>query len=362
MLKDGNPRYNCLALLDACYARHTRDRSVAEKASEWFFLWKDLQDKSRGQPDRAHLLQLALASELPVELRPTTWKAAIELSRTGIDHRTQADVIIITIIETEFNSALAAFGIQQSSAETIWIFGHPFVQTTVETQAGPLSVWICLVGAPRNLPCTHFCRDLFEKYYVRLGCILVGIAAGHPDKLKLGDVVGARSIWDIEGGSVTSKGERPRPKPYSMKPTLEESFLGFNPVRWSWLAPRDEAIGLLQLSGEKLPPQWDERETKYQQGVIVAGEKLRRDDPLPRLRRRYNDEIVALEMEGSGFAAACLRKEIPWFVFRGISDHGTKRKRDEWQSLAALHAALAARSFIEHRLFGTAAAERDIPI
>src|SRR5215211_2849800 len=47
------------------------------------------------------------------------------------------------------------------------------------------------------------------------------------------------------------------------------------------------------------------------------------------------------------FAATCARKNIRWAVFRGVADHGTMAKRNKLQSVAAFHAALAARSFLK---------------
>jgi nucleoside phosphorylase len=361
MLKDADARFDCFAILDALYSRDKSNSGPEVRANQWLLLWRDLQSRSAMQSDRAELLQLGLASELPIDFRPVSWKDKNALSAFRADPRIKADVIIISVIEAEFNAVLAAFGLRQTEAEIIWIFGHPFVQTTLSSPGGPLSVWITLIGMPRNVPCTHFCRDVFERFSVRLGCILVGIAAGHREKFQLGDVVGGQSVWDIEGERVETKEGKPRLVPYPMKPTMEEALRGFSPRRWKWLADRASTVALLEVDGEKMPENWEEKVPAYRPGVIVAGEKLRRDDPLPRLARRFGDEIVALEMEGSGFAAACIRKDIPWFVFRGISDFGTKRKRDEWHTMAAAHAALAAKSFIQYRLYGTAEAASDIP-
>ena len=95
-----------------------------------------------------------------------------------------------------------------------------------------------------------------------------------------------------------------------------------------------------------MPRNWVDHNPEFKVGIIVAGEKLRRDDPLPKLSNRYGDGILALDMEGSGFASACDNKDVLWLVFRGITDHGNMKKRDEWHGVAALHAALAARAYI----------------
>ncbi|HEX8535467.1 MAG TPA: hypothetical protein VF662_14990 [Allosphingosinicella sp.] len=269
----------------------------------------------------------------------------------------------MTVIEVEFNSALAAFGVNQREATIKWIFGHPFVRIeTLTRDAGELIVWVCMIGVARNLPCTNFCRDVFEQFDVRYGCILVGIAAGHPDKLRRGDVVGARLIYDIEGERVEEEGGSPRLVPYPMQPPWDETFRGFNPHRWDWLAARTSALEVLSKSGSPAPAVARARHPKYRDGIVLAGEKLRRDNPLPQLSTRFGDEIVALEMEGSGFAAACRRKQIPWFVFRGVSDHGTRRKGDTWQPVAALNAAIAARSFIENWLYRPDDGGKEIPL
>jgi nucleoside phosphorylase len=261
--------------------------------------------------------------------------------------RPQADIFIVCIIEKEFNATLAAFGLNQRETKLEFITGHRIAQVQLDTRyCGRVNIWIGLVGEARNVVCTHFCRDVFERFAVRQCCILIGIAAGYEEATEIGDVVGGRQIWDIEGARVEPSGEKPRLRPYPLRAPWSETFLSFDPERWNWLGERERALEVLEASGEKVREDWRTIVPTYKPGIIVAGEKLRRDAPLSGLRERFGDEILAIEMEGAGFASACERMEKRWLVFRGVSDYGTMKKRDEWQSLAALHAALAARSFI----------------
>jgi nucleoside phosphorylase len=155
-------------------------------------------------------------------------------------------------------------------------------------------------------------------------------------------------VIDIEGGRAEPSETKPRPSSYRVVPALRPLLRGFNYERWNWLADRDRGLELLKETRSRLPKTFGI--PKCHQGVIVSGEKLRRDGVLPELAAQQSDEIIAVEMEGAGFAATCDDKGIGWLVFRGISDFADMKKRDTWQPLAALHAALAAKCFIEHGL------------
>jgi nucleoside phosphorylase len=348
--RDGDAQFDCLAILDALYKPYQPLTTNAERASRWGLLWQDLQVRSRALEGaiRRKVLDAALASQLPVDLRPADWRSRITTTTSTTGGKRLADVLIFCVLEEEFNATLAAFGINQREVwETDTIFGHRFYQISLQNQfCGGLSVWIGLIGEARNVVCANFCRDAFEVFDVRHCCILVGIAAGFEEKVGYADVAAAHIVWDDEGGRVEPGRIRPRPEPYRLRPPWRELFRGFNPARTRWLDGRGNAIDLLRATGAVLPSDAEDRQIKYVPGVIIAGEKLRRDEPFAKLTARYGDEVVALEMEGSGFAATCERMNHRWLVFRGISDYGDMRKRDEWQALAALHAALAAKNFI----------------
>jgi nucleoside phosphorylase len=125
---------------------------------------------------------------------------------------------------------------------------------------------------------------------------------------------------------------------------------GFSPERMDWMHDRKAAIKLLIRTKAQFPNAGLNELPKYKLGTILAGEKLRRDGALPAIAARFGEKIMAIEMEGSGFAAACESKSISWLVFRGISDYGDPDKADDWHALASLHAALAVKTFLTTEL------------
>jgi nucleoside phosphorylase len=94
----------------------------------------------------------------------------------------------------------------------------------------------------------------------------------------------------------------------------------------------------------KLSAEW---KSTYHSGVILAGEKLIADGSLDEKRKEFHDRIRAAEMEGAGFARLCKEHDIPFLIFRGVSDYGTPEKDNLWQATSALAAATAVRVFLE---------------
>ncbi|MGE0751468.1 MAG: hypothetical protein AB7K64_12890 [Variibacter sp.] len=354
-LADGDVEFDCLAILDELNQRPPEGGSVGELAGRWNLLWNDLKHKARGLSleSRRRILSAALISQLPSDLRPSSGFGVLHGEPNIADPRREADVVILCVLEEEFNAVLVAFGInQRKKLETESIFGHRFynLKTVRNRYFGRLNIWVGLIGEARNVVCANFCRDVFEAFRIKHCCLLVGIAAGNRKKLKLGHVIAAQGVFDDAGGRAEPKKLIPRPRPYHLPPAWSEMLKGFNPQRKGWLKGRNQALQRLKETGSRVPASAEKLVPIFTTGIIVAGEQLRRDNPLPQLVERYGDQIMAIEMEGSGFAATCDRKDIRWLIFRGVSDYGDMKKRDTWQPMAALHAGLAARSFVEHEL------------
>lgn len=349
-LRDGDKDFDSLAILDALYAPPRALSSPEERADKWNLLWNDLIDKTKTLDEglRKKILAAGLATRMPREFSPGGWRPMLDEAANLGATKLQADVMIFCVIEEEFNATLAAFGINQSRKNyTVTVTGHKFYRLLIQSRnCKELTVWIGLIGEARNVVCANFCRDIFEKFEVKRCCILVGIAGGNKEKVKLGDVVAAEEVIDIEGGRVETRVTKPRHKSFTLSTTIQPLIQGFAPHRWGWLDDREKGLQLLSNTGVKILPTNVKKAPKYKLGIILAGEKLRRDGKLPSMAKRYGDKIMAVEMEGSGFAAACRQKSVDWLIFRGISDYGDPKKSDTWQPIAAFHAALAAKSFI----------------
>ena len=290
---------------------------------------------------RPYVLQV-LQGQVPATAR----HVLDELAPSKSANREKVEVGVVTVIHEELDATKIAFGILRDH-EDRRVHGYRFWRTKIPTSRGKdLRVVVTMVCESRNLPCALACERLFSAYDVDT-CVLVGIAAGIPDKVGLGDVITAKSIIDYEGARLEPGAKKIRPQQYQLDPVISRDLMFFRP-RDEWHTHFFNALRQLSKSYEipNLEPEW---RPKYHNGVILAGEKLIADDSLKDLRLQFHQEMLALEMEGSGFARACREAGIPWLVFRGISDFGDPMKPTlgVWKVTAALSAATALVSFLK---------------
>lgn len=257
----------------------------------------------------------------------------------------KADILIVSIIQEELESALTAFDIEYGSNEHRYAGGLRFWETKIFNKSldRDLSVVITMIGEARNVECAATCSKIFNIYDVETA-FLSGIAAGLESKVKLGDVVVAEEVIDYEGGRVEPDGIKKRPKSYSPSPEIKRDLSHYNPEKRGWrdLLKRCLNKADVQINSSEWQPE-------YHSGVILSGEKLIGDGSIGDKREQLHEKTRALDMESSGFARICEETGIPWFVFRGISDYGDpeKGKTAQWRLPSALAASTAIRAFIE---------------
>lgn len=265
-----------------------------------------------------------------------------------------ADIFIVTVIEEEFEAVLRTFDIDPNSEPTYSLRGGKFFMASlIRPSRSDLVVYITMIGEARNVPCVNACRDIFERFSVG-ACILVGIAGGNIEKVKLGDVVAALQVFDIEGGKSVQRfkflqGFLARPQTYDPPTEIKRFIQNLDPAKHEWTRRFKECLG--QYKGRSLSKPigqaaWDVVPS-FHRADIVVGEKVLADGSLPRTARRLSDKVFAVEMEGSGFASACKHCSVPWLVIRGISDFGNPQKEDGWQVVAAIAAATITRLLLE---------------
>ncbi len=269
----------------------------------------------------------------------------------GTPAKKEIDVLILTIVLQELTAAKIALNIPLDQEPDEQVEGLRCWGTEISrsNEDRPLRVLLSMVGIPRTTPCALACETLFYKYKIEEASVLVGIAAGVEEKVKCGDVVAAKSIIDYEGGRIEETGKRNRPDPYPLKYKIRMDLANYEPTRLRWHEQFQTAFEKLQ-SIEEVPGLEDDWKPDYHWGVILSGEKVIADGSLQIKREEYTDEMRALEMEGSGFAAAWHKHDIPWLIFRGISDYGEQSKKGTkvWQTTAALAAATATVNFFSN--------------
>ena len=259
-----------------------------------------------------------------------------------------ADVVVVTVKQPELLSAKVAFDIDLEKEEDEYANGLRFWESVLSTREGRmLNVALTMIGEAGTGPCAAACDRLFTTYNVNL-CVLIGIAAGLKGKVALGDVVAAEIILDYEHARLEPDGPKKRPRQFSPTVALGRDVEYFDPKIHGWHKEFFRCLETLKGNPNiQLPNLGNDWKPKYVSGVVLSGDKLIADGKMDEKRKEYHDRIVAAEMEAAGFARLCEEHEVPWSVFRGISDYGTPSKNDLWQVVSGLSVATAARLFLE---------------
>lgn len=259
-----------------------------------------------------------------------------QASEVNVD-RFRLDFLILCVKDTEFKACLNVFGVPLGTAPTV--LGDSELWTTY--QHG-LSVGIALVGTDGNVEAAIEVGKISVLVDFS-AAILVGMAAGVPGEVDLGDVVVATSVLSYEFQRLTKEGPKFRPKSYSYGQRILQKVAALPQVDPGW--SERVCSELLQSSAYLPTPEsepvklGDNWRAKVVPGVVLAGSRLIEDDSLPEMRDTFNDRVVAAEMEGAGFALACDGARVPWLVVRGIADFGEDNRRKSWQYPASFAAA-----------------------
>jgi nucleoside phosphorylase len=333
-------------------------------------LFQDLAWKAQfvDRPHRAQFVDLAL-SKLVHRTLQSLGCADLVQGVSPAPPRKEFDVGLITIVPVELKAVLVAFGGRPEEsekedlsrgAERYW-----FRSLRRKGKRSLLAV-ITVVGQSRNVPCAIATERLVQTFSAKT-LILVGIAAGLKTKVRIGDVVAAERVIDYEhvrqelttlyvakkrsDGRIWIQRNKTRVtkrRPLHIMPASkignDLSVFTPNPRNFVKFYRRElrkfDVQGAASLGSDCAP--------KYYKGTIASGEKLIADGSLVDLRLHFDERLRAADQDSSGFAQACQLSEpqIPWAVFRGVSDYGTPAKKDGYQQAAAVAAACAAVLFL----------------
>jgi len=309
--------------------------------------------------DKAIVMAESSYSLLPKNIKAAFTEDSIGMSELGTlmaSKKQRKDVGIITVVRPELRAVLSSLGRNTADLDLADKRSDGFLYwfADVDRYHGPpLSVVVTLVGEPRNVPCAIAVEHVLGDYDVDL-LMLVGIAAGPREKVKLGDAVAAERVYDYEhvrlelfrlfGIPLVIPVRRPRPDYRNVDKEVQVAL-----ERYDGSQMQTFFRGLLSQSGTAdLPNGMDSTSflPDFHRGTIAAGEKLIADGTLSRMFRKIDQEIRAGDQEDNGFALAAEHKKIKWCIFRGIADYGDPTKAKNWQFVAALSAASAAITFL----------------
>jgi nucleoside phosphorylase len=121
------------------------------------------------------------------------------------------DVGVVTVLKEELSAARAVFGVRGPARR---VQGQPFYRTEIpgDPQAkSKLSIAISRAAKPLNVHAGRPVMRLIDLYAPRI-IVLLGIAAGLPDRLRRGDVVVPRKVFYYEPQRLTESGSQHRPE------------------------------------------------------------------------------------------------------------------------------------------------------
>ena len=204
-----------------------------------------------------------------------------------------------------------------------------------------------MIGKARNIPCALAIQNLFENYSVDL-VVLVGIAAGPPSKVSLGDAVPVDRVLNYEhvrseliGDKIVEKW---RPELPQIDQNIQNDLAFIDEGRFQ--AKFENCLH--RIPDKWLPPGKNRNEIlpKIKRGTAAAGERLFADGRLEEMVTNRDERIRAGDQEDCGFAESCDFYCKKWIIFRGIADHGDPTKQDGWHPVASLSASCAALDFL----------------
>ncbi|KAK6336859.1 hypothetical protein TWF718_009648 [Orbilia javanica] len=179
--------------------------------------------------------------------------------------------------------------------------------------------------------------------------LMVGIGAGIPTKVKLGDVVISTewTQWDLGKSNKNGSFEHIDKRYYPSTELLSAmSRLRTNHELHGTRIP--QYLGDLNAKYPRLASQYPSvgkpEDVKVHYGLIASGNQVVKDARVrDAINKRLSNRVCCIEMEaaglmGSGFSAV---------IIRGVCDYADSNKNDDWQGYAAAVSAACAKEFLQ---------------
>lgn len=270
----------------------------------------------------------------------------------------QIDIGIITVISTEIQAIKQVLNLSGDSEKSeygniVYLKGSFFSDIAGRNVTVVVSFLNEEAGNTEAAITTkHFLND----WYPRIMC-LVGIAAGIKGTVKIGDVVIPSKIHDRSIKTFKEGKFKPRNKSISrhdiINSTLKISPLTNDMFRKAYFDEMHLQIykALSIAKSMNIPLKDFDENFSILDGSLLSDNTLIRDNKyFYNILNILDDKCRGGDMESSGFVRACSvqRSELPWMIFRGISDFGDSIKSDDFQLIAAKCAVIAFRETFRH--------------
>jgi nucleoside phosphorylase len=284
-------------------------------------------------------------------------------SKAQVKDEKQFDVAIISVIPKELEALKTTFGFGGDepfiNVNGIKIWKSKLIQDI--NSGRELNILHTMIGSAGNVSSSLVTHIILQNFKIKLA-ILCGIAAGNKAKTKVYSAVLGDKIVYYENQKLILNADpklRIDPIPIDVHRGRDIPHLASDSENWKTKFLNALTRANISISVEEtkdkswITSNWQE-ELKIGEGVIVSGEKLFADgSTLEKLAEEntIGKYIIAGEMEGYGFARACIEdSHKEWLVVRGISDYGGPEKSDDVNDNYQIIAAMAASTLVEHYL------------
>ncbi|HWO20125.1 MAG TPA: 5'-methylthioadenosine/S-adenosylhomocysteine nucleosidase [Kofleriaceae bacterium] len=270
--------------------------------------------------------------------------------------------MILTVIPAEMEAARRVLQLDEGSREED-PDGTVYFRGTVRSELVRRDYAIALtcIGTAGNPSAAVVAAGAISRHHPR-AVLLMGIAAGIRDKVRIGEVVLSDRVVAYEPEALArwadGTKEEHRPEVDRAPHTMIQDVMSYrtDPTRLR---------AAFERAGGMIPAAATGREEEFRAhvasaitarlGTIASGEKLLRDPSKLLAVRELHGQTEAGEMEAAGLVEACQLGPVPWMVIRGISDFGDELKDDRFHSFASCAAAAVLHDFIAYGLdLGTA--------
>jgi nucleoside phosphorylase len=274
------------------------------------------------------------------------------------------EIVILTVIPAELEAARRVLRIEDGGREKAGD-GTVYFRGAVRSELAGREYGIALgcIGGAGNPGAAAATAGAIARYRPR-AVLLMGIAAGIRDKVRIGEVVLSDRVVAYEPAALIRTGggakEQPRPEIDRAPHTMIQDVV-------SYRAEGARLREAFERAGGVVPAAPAGREEEFRahvasgitarQGTIASGEKLLRDPEKLLAVRELHGKTEVGEMEAAGVVDGCRPGAVPWLVIRGISDFGDSLKDDRFHGFASCAAAAVLFDFVAHGLdLGAAAA------
>jgi nucleoside phosphorylase len=277
------------------------------------------------------------------------------------DQRQPFDICIVCALYeeaqavlNEFSTLCGVFFTKAFSSLDRYEYRHTAIHNFYGESLTVLVTWLSNSGPTQTgLDLKPFLLEFRPRFVA-----MTGICAGDREKVKLGDIVVAEYAYHYEEGKIIAEPDGSLHHLPGMQTAASTSQVihylhGFE----GWKEP------LREMMRHKLNRQLRAKdEPRCVIAPMASGMAVRQDNPFPWLKKKYNRNTTALDMEAASFYRTLRAvSHIHGLVVKGVCDYADMTKNDAYHDYAARASAVYLLYFIQEYVTEQTMPRRDVP-